>query len=150
MSRKHNLTLTLLSCLLLLVITACVTPSQSSGLVPLEPAPALGVTINADAVVVDVEPGSSADKAGIQRGDVLQKVGSVALATPELRADPGKAREARMEIKLMLMNMQAGSRLDVKLRRNGSDVVLSVELIPPPTRPGQPTATPVVEPSFYL
>jgi S1-C subfamily serine protease len=117
---------------------------------PAERAPSLGVTINQDAVIVDVEPGSSADKAGIKPGEVLQRVGTVALAAPEIKADVARSQQARMDVKRLLATTASGSKLNVQLLRQGSPVNLDVELTPPPARPGQPTPAPVVEPNFYL
>jgi len=117
---------------------------------PAERAPSLGVTIDQNAVIVDVEPGSSADKAGIKPGEVLQFVGTVALAAPEVTGDVARAQQARMDVKRLLTTSASGSKLSVQVLRQGAPVNLDIELTPSPSRPGQPTPTPVVDPNFYL
>jgi C-terminal processing protease CtpA/Prc len=139
-----------LSILILLCITACTATPQPSGLAPLESAPTLGITIDKDAVVIDVEPGNSAERAGIQIGDAIQNVGSLSLNSAEVRADLSKAREVRMQVKSMLMSAKPGEMISVKVRRTSGDVDVNVQLMAPRFRMGEPTATPVVDPNFYL
>jgi membrane-associated protease RseP (regulator of RpoE activity) len=63
----------------------------------LMPAPALGVVVDPDMKVIDIDPGSAAEKAGIQVGDVLLSVDDVPLASERdtaedlLSESPGEA-----------------------------------------------------------
>jgi S1-C subfamily serine protease len=149
MVNKIRSTFSIAAICILLSLTACTTPTPS-GVMPAERAPSLGVTIDQNAVIVDVEPGSSADKAGIKPGEVLQFVGTVALAAPEVTGDVARAQQARMDVKRLLTTSASGSKLSVQVLRQGAPVNLDIELTPSPSRPGQPTPTPVVDPNFYL
>ncbi|HSB76982.1 MAG TPA: DegQ family serine endoprotease [Terriglobales bacterium] len=94
-------------------------------------AKAYGVPANQGAIVSDVQPGSPAAKAGLQRGDVIT----------ELNGQPVKGSN---DLKLKTGEMQPGTTVHLKVVRNGKtqDVPLSLEEQPKSgqqqARAGQP------------
>ena len=75
---------------------------------------------NAGALVADVSPKSPAEKAGVQAGDVVVEVS-------------GKKVEGPRELQLMVAAMAPGTKVDVKLIRDGKEKVFKIELA---ERPG--------------
>ena len=67
------------------------------------------------ALVSDVSPGSPADKAGIQHGDVITTL-------------DGKKVEGPRELRLMIGGMQPGTKAVMKLLRNGQEKEVAVTL----------------------
>ena len=67
------------------------------------------------ALVSDVSPGSPADKAGIQHGDVITTL-------------DGKKVEGPRELRLMIGGMQPGTKAVMKLLRNGQEKEVTVTL----------------------
>jgi serine protease Do len=67
------------------------------------------------ALVADVSPGSPADKAGLQQGDVITAIN-------------GKKVEGPRELRLMVGAMAPGTKATLKILRNDQEKDLSVEL----------------------
>lgn len=103
----------------------------------LKPAPVLGVVVDRNLRVVDVEVGSAGEQAGIRRGDVIREVGSAAVATPADAAE-------------MIRQVKAGQLLVITLSRDGHEVTLQARLTPPTGRTGQSTPTPVPADQTYF
>jgi serine protease Do len=83
------------------------------------------------ALVSEVQAKSPAEKAGIQTGDVVVEVG-------------GKKIEGPRELQLMVAALAPGSKVDVKLLRDGKEKTLSVELA---ERPDMKTAANTPQPA---
>ena len=97
----------------------------------------LGVVVDENNQVVEVEHYSAAEAAGIQRGDTLDSVDEIAFKDKE------KAKNKIKEAK----NNQ---KVKVKLKRNGKAIVL--ELVPsvPQWPENAPTGTPIPTPQDYF
>ncbi|MDQ3703845.1 MAG: PDZ domain-containing protein [Chloroflexota bacterium] len=101
-------------------------------------APVIGVVVDRNLRVVDVEKGGAAEKAGIARGDVLRRLDTTPLANgPEAMQ---KFRERAI----------TGQGLSVGLNRGGKDLQVQVLPIPPARQFGQPTPTAVPMDQFYF
>ena len=97
-------------------------------------APALGVVVDAQRRVVDIEANSAAERAGIRRGDVLERVGT-ASTLPSLAG-----------AKRALQGTKLGTMLPVTISRDGHEVTVTVNLTPrlsPCAATVCPTDTPV-------
>ena len=104
---------------------------------PTTAAPAHGVVVSQSLEVIDVEAGSVAEQASIQRGDVLKTVNDTPLASA---ADAAR----------VISRVEPGQHMTIMLRRSGQDVTLQIVIARPPTHPGQPTATPVPPDRQYI
>lgn len=118
-----------------LVLSSC---NQSQSVLPFGitseasyAAPKLGVVVDEKMVVVDLDAGGPAEKAGIQKGDVLISIDGVAFTDKE-KADaviqefPG---EAAYEA-LAKDNVWQGKTRRLELQRN--DQIIEVEVVPAP------------------
>ena len=114
------------------------------GLVPIEgsePAPVLGVVVDGNLKVVDVEGGSAAEKAGVQKGDILKKLDNTALTSPA----------AAMETARQRIRSVPGQKVDVVLQRGGQEIILQVLPSPPASRGtiDNPAPTPTAVPADF-
>ncbi|MGI8913175.1 MAG: PDZ domain-containing protein [Chloroflexota bacterium] len=82
------------------------------------PSLALGVVVDAQRRVVDIEANSAAERAGIQRGDLLIRVGTA----PTLPSLDGAKR--------VLLEAKRESMLPVTISRDGHEVAIQVKLTP--------------------
>jgi S1-C subfamily serine protease len=105
--------------------------------------PQLGVVIDEQSVVLEVEAGSAAEQAGVLPGDRLMTLAGVSIA------------DQRQQAKELIWYFVAGSApLPLTLLRN--DVEMTLAIIPtPPLYPGSsdtplPTVTPVWLPNDYF
>jgi S1-C subfamily serine protease len=124
------------------------TYSDFSGDSPIEgtePAPEFGIVVDGDMRVVDLERGSAAELAGIQRGDVILRLEGIPLTLP------AQARQTAVD----LFSSRPGKDITVTINRGGQST--SVQVIPAPradkggsSENPVPTATPVVEPYTYF
>jgi serine protease Do len=80
-----------------------------------ELAKAFKIEEGAGALVADVSPKSPAEKAGVQAGDVVVEVG-------------GKKVEGPRELQFLVAAIAPGTKVEVKLVRDGQPKVVSVEL----------------------
>ena len=94
----------------------------------LYPAPILGVVIDNDRMVVDIIPNSAADKAGVQRGDVILKVNDITIT------DRKQPRSMVLEIGRN-RPVDDPATLKLVLQRGGREIVMQVRLEIPPQRP---------------
>jgi S1-C subfamily serine protease len=102
------------------------------------PSSVLGVVIDPTGKVLDVEPGSSAEQAGIARDDVLQEVNNLPV------------NSEREQVRTTIRESKKDQILSVKLKRNGNEVLLNVKPSAPAPRAGKATPTPVSAPLDYL
>lgn len=134
----------LISTIELLLLSSCASLQPSPTTVPVinfasYPAQVLGVVIDPNGKVLDVEPGSAAEQAGIAGGDVIQKINNLSVTSQ------------RQQVQTAILETKPGRDVMVLLQRNGNDVVLSVKPSPPPAgRASLATATPVAAPNEYL
>ena len=133
----------LISMISLVLITSCQDLSSSSTSTPVAsfasyPLPVLGVVIDQFGKVLYVEPGSSAEQAGIARDDVLQEVNNLPV------------NSEREQVRTTIRESKKDQILSVKLKRNGNEVLLNVKPSAPAPRPGKATATPVSAPLDYF
>ncbi len=83
------------------------------------------------ALISEVQPGSPAEKAGIQTGDVVVSINNKKIENPH-------------ELQLMVAAMAPGSKVDVKLVREGKEQAVTVNLAERPSKgliAGKPEAT---------
>jgi S1-C subfamily serine protease len=93
--------------------------------------------INEDGKVVYVEPGSAAEEAGITRDDILETIDGISV-------------DKRGDVRLIVRRASSDQFLKVKIRRNGSEIELSIRPTPPTPRTGKATPTPVSSLFDYL
>lgn len=126
-------------------------------------APVLGVVVGPDLRVVDVDPGSAAERAGVRRGDVLTTIGSQALpapgaapagtaprhASPQARPSPTGAHITAKE--MFRREVKPGQPLSLSVRRNGQPLDLQITPGGPGVgRFGGPTPTGVPQDSDFV
>lgn len=135
---------------------ALVFMNASNGPVFLDgPAPQLGVTVDKNNIVIDVLANSPAARAGVQRGDVLTKVGTYSVtATTNTREIVQSAIQASTilvpENGIERSQVQA---LPVVVNRNGVQLTLSVMPVAPPfnyANNNLPLPTPTPAPSNLI
>ncbi|MCL4508931.1 MAG: PDZ domain-containing protein [Chloroflexi bacterium] len=112
--------------------------SSSVAVDALEPAPVLGVVVDRQMRIVDIEAGSTAQRAGIRRGDTLIAIGTVPVASPSA------ARQAFRRV------ARPGQTLRVTVNRGGRALVFQVVAAPPVGHSGAPTPTPVPPTQEYF
>ncbi len=83
----------------------------------------LGLTTQTGAVVRRVTPGGPAEKAGIQRNDVIRKVGDADVKT-------------KTDVAVAVRKHRPGDKVDVVIQRGGKDQTVSVTLAPRPQSNG--------------
>ncbi len=103
----------------------------------LMPMPVMGLVVDRDLRVVDIETGSGAEKAGIQKGDVIQSIS-------------GALPKSAMDAKAMMGRFVREKQITLDLERKGTRMQLVVALSYPTPRRGQPTATPVPADQTYF
>jgi S1-C subfamily serine protease len=99
--------------------------------------PALGVILDQNMRVLDIEADSTAARAGIQRGDILRAIGGTNIASPRATAE-------------LVRRSKIGQNLTITLERGGQQVSLPLVIGPRPGHPDQPTPTPVPNNEMYL
>jgi len=92
----------------------------------LQRASELGVTVDDKLQVVDIEKDSTAYRAGIQPGDIIEKLGDTVVSTSN-------------EAKKIVQDTKLDKPLDVAVKRNGQQLVLKAIM----TFPGYHSGTPV-------
>jgi membrane-associated protease RseP (regulator of RpoE activity) len=102
------------------------------------PAPVLGIVIDQDNTVKYVEPGSSAEQAGISQGDILQTVNGLSINSD------------REKVRKIIREAGKDQILSIHLKRKGNDIVIQVKPAPPTPKLGMATPTPVFPPFDYL
>jgi S1-C subfamily serine protease len=103
----------------------------------LSPAGQLGLVIDTQLRVVDVEPGGAAEGAGIERDDVLLALDGAPLTAPETA-------------RLAVIAASPGQALRLTVRRGADERTIDVISAPPAGRPDSATATPVPPDLLYL
>jgi len=114
-------------------------------------APQLGVIVDEAMKVVDIDPGSGAEKAGVQQGDVLIAIEGVPFAAEKSKAEEliwGSATEADHE-EYNKSGIWKAKTLRLQLERNGEAIELEVVPFPPMWDPKAPP-TPAYPPLDYL
>jgi S1-C subfamily serine protease len=112
-----------------------------------DPAPEFGIVVDEHLQVVDVAKGSAAEKAGIQRGDILKTLDNTPLTSTQQAKQ--LAREA-VDSKTL-----AGQMSTLTVSRKGQEMTLHILPAPPADRGGSPdnplpTVTPVWPPYDYF
>jgi S1-C subfamily serine protease len=103
----------------------------------LMPMPVMGLVVDRDLRVMDIEIGSGAEKAGIQKGDVIHSIS-------------GTLPKSAMDAKAMMGRFVREKQVTLDLERKGTRMQLVVELSYPASKRGQPTATPVPADQTYF
>ncbi len=98
------------------------------------PAPALGVLVDGNLAVVELLPGSAAERAGVQAGDVLVALNGNAYAS----VDDWRAQVSRIDV---------GHDYDLEIRRGGQVLTLRVTSARPPPPRRTPGVTPTAVPT---
>ena len=105
-------------------------------------APVLGVVVDGNMRVLQVEAGGAAEKVGIRAGNLLVALGGTALTSPSA----GKNLIGRAA----LAAQGSPVTLPVALTRNGQPLTVTAQLKPPQRRSGMPTPTAVPYDEYYL
>lgn len=150
-ARKFGNFVIVLSCLIL-VVAACgqrstptaEAPSQPTIYTPeiimdfIMPADVIGVIVDENIKVLEVESRSAAELAGVQVGDVLDSLEGISF----------KDRE---KVKAKIHEPMDGKRFKLKLRRNDENIEVDISPAPPAFVPaGNNTPTPVLPPQDYF
>lgn len=114
-------------------------PELASTSSSLKPGRVLGVVVDETMLVLEVEPKSAAEVAGIQKGDVLQSIDNAAFL------------EARDNIKEMIGHYSDEDKpMQLTLRRDGKALVVEVRPLPMQIQFVDMTPTPVFLPNYYF
>ena len=112
-------------------------------------APELGIVTDEKLSIIRIEPGSAAEQAGLQLGDMLESIQGI----------PVISAEDRLKAKQMIWSSSAGEQLQLTVIRNGETLDLLFTPLPPPFYPSEtqnpeqeptPTITPVWLPYDYF
>lgn len=153
---------------LLLMIASCVPSVGIPGSSGSWPAPLLGIVVDENLRVIDLEPGSPAEKAEIQKGDVLFDLTWVATATQdEANAEEAPAVDENNRIVTPIppervidtspilftdkekINelIRSGAIVKLRLQRGDQIMEITMQAARPAIRPNAITATPLWEPN---
>jgi membrane-associated protease RseP (regulator of RpoE activity) len=111
-------------------------------------APELGVVTNEKQSIIRIEPGSAAEKAGLQLGDIVESIEGISVAL----------EEDQIKAKLAIGGNREGTEMHLTVIRNGETLELSFVPLSPPFYPVEiqspdqeptPTITPVWPPYHY-
>jgi hypothetical protein len=102
------------------------------------PSAVLGVVIDQAGKVLYVEPGSAAERAGIARDDVLQKVNNFSV------------KSAREQVRSAIQAAKGEQIVIVLLKPNGNVTVMNLNLSASAPQAGNATATPLPALDDYL
>lgn len=119
---------------LLGMLDACASSEQTT-ITALYGAPVLGIVSDTQLQIRDIEPGSAAEQAGLQRGDVIVALGQQVTTSPE------QLRRAM----IALAQQQAA---EITFRRDGAE--RRVRITPTAPRPSSATPTPVPVNMYYF
>lgn len=108
-------------------------------------APVIGITADKGLRVLDIESGSTAERAGIQPGDILQRVNNVSLA-PAI--DVAGVWNIIYQVRSVI-DQSGGQTLPLVVSRNGRLLTLAVLPAANP-HPNQPTPTAVPQEQVYF
>jgi len=97
----------------------------------------LGVVVDENNQVVEVEHYSAAEAAGIQQGDILDSVDEIAF-------------KAKQEAKNKIKEAKNHQKVKVKLKRNGKAIALDLVPSVPHWPENAPTGTPIPTPQDYF
>ncbi len=117
-------------------------PSPSASSIGSRGSPTLGLTLDETLQVIDVQRGSAAEQAGIQRGDVLAKIESTPL-------EAGTPASTLLTLAQNLIS-QTQQAVPLTLQRGGQEIVISVLPMVPASMPNQPTPTAVPADQVYF
>lgn len=155
---NHNLRLSMwfIMAMALLLLFACIQPMPKPEAGLAQPhgsyaAPELGVVVDETMKVVDVDPGNAAEKAGVQKGDVLIAIEDIPFATEKAKAEEliwGSADEAIYEDYAKTGEWK-GKLLRLLVQRDGKPIELEIMPAPPIWDPKSPP-TPGYAPFDYL
>lgn len=142
-----------LSYLVILALCSCALPqvsstnnSEAQQVVSFASMPGrvLGIVVDKDLIVLEVEPQSAAEIAGIQKGDRLESIENMPFA------------EARESIKYLIADYTDEDKpLQIKIRRDEKEMIVDVKPLPPPVQveivdgKPDPKITPVWPPNDY-
>lgn len=105
-----------------------------------EPADILGIIVDENMKVLDVERESGAAKGGVQIGDIIEAINDIPLIgdlSQETKADNA------MQAKMAIWEPKEGKVVRVQLQREGKVIILEITPAPPAPRLSEATVTPV-------
>lgn len=137
------------------------------------PEPVVGIVVNAQRVVVTVEPGGAAAKAGVQVGDVLVAIGDTSVVSlmdaaaamqglrgvrgaatqPERLGDNPQEQAIRDATAVALLLEESRPTIDqviLTFRRGPNEIRKRIQLQPRIVNPSQLTPTPISQNMLYL
>jgi len=101
------------------------------------PVPVLGLVVDENLNVVDVEKESAAEKVGVLKGDKITKVSGVNV-------------KSGIDAKRMMGGVNEDKDVALSINRNSEQLNIIVGVGYPPARPGQPTPTAVPPNEIYF
>lgn len=101
------------------------------------PVPVLGLVVDENLNVVDVEKGSAAEKAGVLKGDKITQVSGVNV-------------KSGIDAKRMMGGVNKDKGVALSINRNSEQLNIIVGVGYPPARSGQPTPTAVPPNEIYF
>ncbi len=106
----------------------------------LEIPPQLGVVVDQNLMIIDIEHGSAAEQAGLQVGDIIKVLGTAVVTSPVT---------AMQTAHQTFSSMKPGDAVQIVLSRKGQELNIKAHLSVP-SHPGQPTPTAVPEGYTYF
>jgi S1-C subfamily serine protease len=135
----------------IVAVAGCATiPGRSADVIGLSPAPLLGIATNENLVVIDVDPGSAAETAGVQKGDVLIDLTGVAEGESNGGAEIDKGPISFTDEERVKQLIRTADELLLRLQRGEKTVEIKVQPGPPASRRNLPTITPMWRPNKYF
>ncbi|MFN8476790.1 MAG: PDZ domain-containing protein [Kouleothrix sp.] len=125
---------TLLFFVLLAILAACGSGKQ---IFVDYPAPVLGIVADAQLHIIDIEPGSAAEQAGLQRGDVIVALGQQAAISLE-------------QLRRAIVALAPQQAVDLTFRREGAEHRVRMMPAAPAPRASSATPTPMPGNMYYF
>lgn len=133
----HTRLMLLIGAVVVLIAIALMLVPLGEHISVLMPTPVLGIVIDKDMRIVHVEAKGAAERAGIQKGDIVEVLdGTLATTQREL-------------VRQIIQEARAGQQHTIRVKRAGKSVDMLI--VPaPPVPNSQATPTPVLPPYDYL
>ncbi len=97
----------------------------------------LGVVVDENNRVLEVEPDNAAAKGGVQVGDLLDSLDGISF-------------QDKVSVKARIQGQNEGAIFKLMVQRNDQSIILEIGPMPPVARFNAPTPTPVFAPQDYF
>lgn len=121
---------------LLGMLDACASSEQTT-ITALYGTPVLGIVADTQLQIIDIEPGSVAEQAGLQRGDVIVALGQQVTTSPE-------------QLRRAIVALAPQQAVDLTFRREGAEHRVRMMPAAPAPRASSATPTPVPGNMYYF